>query len=415
MAPRSILRLQWHPRWNALGLTFVSQAIAYGIIVYSFSFYITPFVEEFSVPRADVMMIVTAALIGMYTVAPVVGIVLDKCPLWLVFCSGAVIFSATLFLISLSGSFWTIFFLYALFVPIGLSILGQLGSQVLIVRWFKADRGLAFGISAVGYAAGAFLFPIIVTALISAYGWRASFQILAVPSFFLIGPAAWIILKRNVESDVSIEMKADIQQSDQTTWTTRQILRSRDFWIISSCFSAITFSFMPVLTTLGDFAQDLGISQNRAAISAAIGAVALGCGKFLFGRLMDFFSHRLIYCVAMLLMSSGIIILSQAGMFPQLVFYQVTIGFVLTAFGEGAFIPLLGGMFVERFGAAALGRVLGLSFLFIQFGMLSPFITGIGRDFFGSYGMVYLIMLVPIPIAMISTLWLSVERRDQVS
>src|SRR5208337_632365 len=47
-----------------------------------------------------------------------------------------------------------------------------------VVRWFTLKRGLALSITSSGASFGMFIFPPLTTALIMAYGWRATYLIL---------------------------------------------------------------------------------------------------------------------------------------------------------------------------------------------------------------------------------------------
>jgi hypothetical protein len=80
---------------------------------------------------------------------------------------------------------------------------------------------------------------------------------------------------------------------------------------------------------------------------------------------------------------------------------------LLTTLSVGSFVPLLSNMVVNRFGAPALGQVMGLASLFIQLSALSPFLAALIRDALGNYRLAFLAMLLPLLPAMIAMRWLS--------
>ena len=397
--------LHWHHRWNVLALTLLSQALVVGIQSFSFAFWIIPWVEEFHAPRSELMLIITASVLGGAVVSPFAGLALDRFSMRGLFCFGATLFAGTLIMISLANSHWIIMFLYGALIPIGLMLCGQLGSQILVARWFSTNRGFALGISALGISLGSFVMPLVVTALLPSFGWRDTFQLLAAATLVLLVPAAWFVLRKAPTTDADYAAGGPHQAARATRWTTRLLLCNRDFWIISAGFCALLVAYLPVLYSLGSYAHDLGISQPRAAFVAAMGAVTLSVGKLVFGKLSDIVEHRRLYQVSAGLVAVGIVLVSFADSFPLLM-----TGLLLTTLSVGSFVPLLSNMVVNRFGAPALGQVMGLASLFIQLSALSPFVAALIRDALGNYRLAFLTMLLPLLPAMIAMRWLSSRR-----
>lgn len=394
---------RWHHRWNVLGLTLLSQALVIGIQSYSFGFWIIPWLEDFHAPRSELMLIITLSVFMCGVISPFAGKALDRFPIQKLFCIGATIFAADLLLISLATSHWLVMLLYSVLLSTGVMLCGQLGSQTLITRWFKLNRGSALGISALGISLGAFFMPPIVTTLLPAYGWRETFQLLAAAVFLILVPTAWIVLRHAPEIDGIQSVDGRHQEmADRPQWTTVLLLRNRDFWIISIGFTAMLSAYLPVLYSLGSYAHDLGISQQRAALGASLGAVTLAVGKLTFGKLLDMVEHRRLYWTAAGLVASGIALVSLASSFPLLL-----AGLLLTSFAIGSYVPMMGGMIVDRFGAPAFGQVMGLVGFVIQLSAVGPFLVGVIRDNSGSYAVAFMVMQLALLPAMIAMWWLS--------
>lgn len=393
----------WHHRWNVLAFTLLSQAMIWGILTFSFPFWIVPWLDEFQAPRSQLMLIISLQTIVAGLISPFCGIALDKYrPRWTI-GAGAVFFAIGLLLISMARSHWEILILY---VALSFSAMfcGQLGCQALVSRWFTSNRGTALGISALGTAIGGFLMPPISTAMLASFGWRETFLMLSIAVLVLLVPAVWIILGKDPEQ-IDPEAKKDTgQAAAPTRWTTAQLLRNRDFWIVVICFCALLMAYLPATYSLGVYAMDLGIPQQRAAWIASVGAIALGVGKFAFGRLADKFELQWLYWGAGAGILASIIVVCVAGSWLPLM-----VAVALLSFCFGAYVPLLSVTVVNRFGAASFGQVLGLILMFTQLGTVAPYIAGLLQELSGSYVVAFIAMASPVLIAMIAMRSLSVR------
>jgi len=392
----------WHYRWTVLAFTMLSQSMISGIQIYCFPFWIVPWLDEFKVPRSQLMLIASASVLVAALISPFCGIALDKYrPRWTI-SIGAVVFALGLLLISMAHSHWEILLLYSLLFPLSLIVCGQLGCQTLISRWFTTNRGTALGISALGVSLGGFIMPPIVTAMLAAFDWRESFQMLALATMLLLMPTTWLVLGKDSETRDSALTNATPHTVAQTHWTTAQLLRNRDFWVIVVCFCSILIAYLPVLYSLGVYARDLGIAQQHAALILSVGAFALGGGKVIFGKLSDRLELRSLYWFASAGIVMSVAIIGMARSWPLLMS-----AIVVLSFSFGAYVPLLSATVVQRFGSASFGQVLGLVLLFTQLSAVAPFLTGLLQEFSGSYMVAFTAMALPLLIAMLAMRLLS--------
>lgn len=394
----------WHHRWNILGLTMLSQALGLGIHQFTFAFWVVPWLDEFQVPRSQLMLIITLSSITMASISPFVGIALDRFPARRLFMAGTLLLAGGLGLISVAGSHWEILTIYILILPLAVGLIGQLGSQTLITRWFIQNRGFAIGLSAVGVSIGAFLMPPLTTALLEAGGWRHAFQVLAVAVLVLLLPATWLVLARQPDAHSAA---TDHGKHGATQWTTALLLRNRNFWIISCGLASILFAGLPLMYNIGAYARDLGIAQSQAALIASLGALAFAAGKVGFGKLSDMLEHPVCYRIAGGLMIFGAIVVSQANSFATLL-----LGQVLTLLGQGCTLPMFSGMIAARFGVQAFGQVAGLATFIMGSGALAPYLAGLIRDASGSYSTAFIVMLLPLLISLFAMSWLSKGERQ---
>ena len=89
----------------------------------------------------------------------------------------------------ISSIFIGIFYLNATLIPV----------SMMITNWFTKKRGLAMSIAMAGIGIGGAVFSPIVTALLTRYGWRHTYQIMAVIMLVIALPAAIFLLKKRPE------------------------------------------------------------------------------------------------------------------------------------------------------------------------------------------------------------------------
>lgn len=379
----------WHHRWNVLAMTVLAQTIVVGI-QYCFPFWVVPWAEEFQVPHSQLFLVVSASTLIVGFASPFAGAIFDRYPVHWLFSFGVVAFSLLYVLMSFATSHWVILLLYGLLLPATLVLTTNLFSQIMIARWFVESRGLAMGISALGVSFGAFVMPPIATALLAHYDWHATFRMLALSALVILIPTGLLVLTRKPDASSSPQTAVH-GTTDASTLTTAALLRNRDFWLIAAGFGFMLLACLAAQFGVGSYAKDLGISQQQAALAASLSAVSFGCGKLGFGKLADLLPHRLSYWMAVTLVLLGIGIYSSAGSL-----LPFTLGLMLMTLGQGCFLPISSGMVIERFGVQSFGRVMGLLWMFIGLGSVSPFIAGLIRDATGSYSTAFIVMSLPL-------------------
>jgi len=371
------------------------QALITGIHTFSFAFFVVSWLDEFKVLRSQLMLIMTVSLLACAVFAPFCGIALDKYRARWVICFGIASFALGLVLVSIANSHWVILLLYGVSLPLGVLLCGQLGCQALISRWFVHNRGAALGISSLGVALGGLLMPPAVTAMLAVFSWRETFQLLSVGTLLLV-PAAWTILNREPDTTMVSAADLELKTADIAKWTTAKILSSRDFWIVVACFGALPIAYLPVLHSTGVYAHDLGIAPQQAALIASTGAIALGAGKFMFGKLADSIELRWLYMYANIGILLAVVGVGMANSWP---FLMASIALISLCFG--AYMPLLSFTIVGKFGSASFGRVLGLAISVIQIGTVTPFVSGLLQEATGSYMVAFLLTSSPLLISML--------------
>lgn len=392
----------WHYGWNIVGLTMIFQAASMGIILYSFALLVLPLAEEFAVPRSEIVLVITVMQLLVACLSPVSGVIIDRIPAIKVLGVGLLSMVAGLILLSLSQKYWQVMALYCAFLSLGLLFAGSVLAQSLVARWFISRRGMAMGLSALGTAAGGFIFPLLLSALIPAIGWRYSILALA-GIVFLILPLAWLVLRRKLEeTDLDLERNnqhSSLADAHEQQWDTLTLLGSGHFWIFIGSVTPLSFTLVGVQMNLAAFAQDLGYStaQGGALLSALFAGMI--AGKLFFGTLTDRWDHRWIVWLIASLYILSLIGMRLPSTYPFLLGISVVFGF-----GSGGILPLLGAAVSYLYGIASFGTVMGVSALFYMLGSSAgPYILSKIQELTGNYSDAFLLLLlILIPAALLT-------------
>ena len=206
------------------------------------------------------------------------------------------------------------------------------------VKWFPDRRGLAVGLTAAGFGAGAALTVIPIRLTIHAAGYAQAFLwfgvgqgiiILAV-SGFMRGPERVIVLankanpgmKQSVRSETSVEM-----------------LRSPVFWLLYVMFIGVSASGLMATAQIALVAKDFGISNTALLFGASTLSVALvidnvlnGLARPFFGALSDRIGRENTMALAFSLGAASYWMLAVAGRTPWA--FVVCAGLIFFTWGE---------------------------------------------------------------------------------
>jgi OFA family oxalate/formate antiporter-like MFS transporter len=206
------------------------------------------------------------------------------------------------------------------------------------VKWFPDRRGLAVGLTAGGFGAGAALTVIPIRLTIASAGYAQAFL------WFGIGQAVVLILVarilRGPEQPIVVESKAApaLQQNGHslTSW---QMVRSPIFWLLYVMFVAVSASGLMATAQLAPIAKDYGIANATMFLGASTLSVALvvdnvlnGVARPVFGALSDRIGREKTMALAFALGALSYWLLAVAGGKPWA--FVLCAGLIFFTWGE---------------------------------------------------------------------------------
>jgi MFS transporter, OFA family, oxalate/formate antiporter len=140
------------------------------------------------------------------------------------------------------------------------------------VKWFPDRRGLAVGLTAAGFGAGAAVTVIPIQMMIASIGYADTFFWFALAQGGVILALSWL-LRPPLAGEVPTASAAKILQS-KTSSTPAQMLASPLFWILYVMFVLVSASGLMVAAQLAIIAKDYGVSQTVLLFGATTLTVA---------------------------------------------------------------------------------------------------------------------------------------------
>ena len=388
-------------QWLVVLYSFLIQAVGIGIAIYCFATFSLPWLDEFGASRRDVMLTTFWLQLATGAFSPFVGYAMDKFPIRRMVLSGLVLLVLSVWMISLSEKLWHIWLIYASVLPLATTLLGNLAGQTLVVRAFADNRGMAFGISALGTNFGGLIFPLLAATWILDFGWRDAYSYLGLLAVLVILPFTWFVFRK---ADIANLMTPVAKgPAAEEALTTKDVFRSLRFWIPVVGVVPLSMSFGAIQFNLGGLVRDLGVANDLGLTSQLTGVmvVCMMLGKLFYGAVGDRLDHRFLFWIANGLTAIALVLVMMADTEEALIF-----GIIFLGLGTGGILPLLALTISSRFPTASFGRVMGLSAITIPMGAFSPVLAGWSYDVFGTY--VYLLtgLLLVIALVVLMVRWL---------
>lgn len=285
---------------------------------------------------------------------------------------------------------WQLYLLYGLLVGIGFSTHDVITLST-IARWFVKSRGMMSGIVKVGTGAGQFLVPLIVSALIFAFGWRNAY--LMIGGFVLMSLTALAQIMKRDPLKIGLLPDGNNQNSpsltsppEDTSLSIRAAVRTIQFWGICLSEFAVFLCLLTVIVHIVPHAMDQGFKPAIAAsVLSTIGGVSM-LGRFVMGMANDKIGGKRSLMICFIFLISSLILLQTAGGIWMLFLFAFIYGFA-----HGGFFTVLSPMIAEFFGMGSHGQLFGtVLFIGTLGGTIGPLLAGYVFDIAGDYSMAFM-------------------------
>lgn len=373
--------------WQVTAAVMAIFTLIMGATYSTYGLYVLPVAQEFGLSRADANSGIILLNIGVALISPFLGPVMDRISVRKVMIVSSLVFIASFLAIGWAPNVLICAAILLFMLPFASKGTGTLSGLVLIARWFTVRRGRAMTISQLGLSAGGLLIAPIAAVLLENYGWRIAAVVTGVACGFLLLLIALVIRDTpapgELEAPEAISTPASSARGSSgdraVSW--RTVLTSPQFWTIDLACSGVAALTSAMLITVVPLAREKGLSTLEAATLISVWS-GFGIGaKILVSVIADWVDRVLL--LSLFFIGGGalyFILLGANGYWPLLC---VAAGFGLT---NAAVPPLQFALLADRFGAASMGTVAGLTVPFgAVLGIMSVRFSGEIFDRTGSY------------------------------
>jgi len=307
--------------------------------------------------------------------------------------AGAMVMALAFFCLARTNGL-LLYFLGASLAGLGFTLLDSVPGTYLISRLFHRPSfaiGLFFTIGGLGGVAGPLLYSNIIGA---ASDWRHYWLVMGAAVAVTGVIAAFVV---DAETDVG-DTGADPNISTET-WTMRQALQTRQFWIIAAAYAAFQFCGITASAVSVAHLTQHGVAAMVAGSMMSVEALLNSSARFVGGILTRFVSARTMLCISLASLVVGLIALGVAHDLPMMLVYAagIGIGYGLTLFS--ATILLL-----DYFGRGPYLELFSTVNLISTVGAAAPTLAGLTRDQTGGFMPFFVVLALLVALVMLAVL-----------
>ncbi len=294
---------------------------------YGWTLFVNPIDAKYHWGRSAIQVAFTVFVLIETWLIPVEGYLVDRFgPRWVVL-GGALLVGAAWILNAYADSL-TLLYVGAALGGIGTGcVYGTCVGNAL--KWFPGRRGLAAGITAAGFGAGAAITIGPISTMINAAGYERAFLEFGIIQGGLVFIMGWLLLLPPAE------LATAKVKPNQTAhgFTPLEVLRSPVFYVLYLMFVLIASGGLTMAASMAPIAKDLKIEKVPVelfglAMPALVFALSLnrifdGVGRPFFGWLSDQIGREYTMALAFFIGAAALFALSQSGSNP-VIFVLVT-------------------------------------------------------------------------------------------
>ncbi|MHA7836589.1 MAG: MFS transporter [bacterium] len=389
----------------------MTQGIAVGATVGTFTLFVQPLEQAFSAPRSQVSLGNSLLVLALSLAGPFVGGLFDRGWARRVMLFGGLLLGSALLLASNATSLWGLG-LAALLAGCAIPMIGPLAGISLVARIFDQDRGRAMGVVSMGPPLGSGLLAAGMGWILPVWGWRGGYLLMAAITFGLVLPLVWLVIPSRPPDPAPHESAAaagDAPPSGSRPPDLGGIARMPVFWLTAAVFALMAGIATGWMSQIAPFLVESGLAEPEVAGLLAL-QFWLGIpGALLFGALAD--RVRLVTLYLGILVFQGLAYLVYASEIPPAGISLLVVSF---GFVGGGIIPLFSLLLGSRVGADALGRAMGLAnLLLLPCTIGSITIASLTHDWSGRYSEALVLFAGGIGLAFVCLLLSEREARRQ--
>ena len=390
-------RLPFFYGWNILFAAGSSMVVRNAAASLTLAVFIFPMSEDLGWSRTLIAGAASVGGLAATVASPVVGWALDRYGARVILTGSVLVMGLS----TISLAWATVPIAFYLAYGTGRVIFSSpmnIGSSVVVSRWFVRRRGRATGILFLSHSLGMITFPLIAGLVIKYRGWEDAWIVLGVLVWVLaLGPVSMLV--RQSPESVGLLPDGDLptEQDDGTpaespaeeqNWTLKEAMRTPTLWLLALATGSLYLLQSGTNIHQGAYFLDQGLGVGVSAATLSMNAVFTGVGSLFWGWLVDKAPVRYTYAGVALMMAVALILFPIADTIVEALTVAAIFGM---AVGGILVVPVVA--YANYFGRQSLSAIRGVTEPLVSLGQaIGAVFSGIVYDVTGSYKDAFLIL-----------------------
>ena len=325
-------------RWWQLIIGIICMSMVANL-QYGWTLFVDPIGDKFHWAKAAIQVAFTIFVLTETWLVPIEGYLVDRFGPRPVIVVGALLVGVSWALNSIAGSLWVLYVAAAIGGVGAGAVYGTCVGNAL--KWFPDRRGLAAGLTAMGFGAGSALTVVPIASMISRSGYEATFLYFGVAQGLVVFVLGWF-LRQPAHAPPGEPTASSATAIGPQEYTPLQMIATPAFWVMYAMFVLMAAGGLMATAQLAPIAKDfkiaavpvsiLGLTLPALTFALSIDRVLNGITRPLFGWISDHLGRENTMFIAFSLEAAGILLLSRFGHDPLA--FVVLSGLVFFAWGE---------------------------------------------------------------------------------
>ncbi len=379
--------------WIIVAAAFIIMATGWASVYNSSSLFIKPISNDLGFSRSEISATMTIRAACQMAVSLFAGKIFRKFDIKKLMRFASITLIISFFSYSKANSL-SMFYLLSAITSISISLISVLPLSLILSNWFVKNRGLAIGIAFMGSGVGGMIISSLAGIWIVSFGWRITYQILALIMLIAIIPCTFFIIcihpkEMGLMPYGSDDIESEYREEDDGIMLS-DALKTIRFWALSFSSIFIMIGVNGLMMNVAPYLTDIGYSIPFSANIVALTMGSLAIGKLILGKLFDNLGVRKAVTIACISTLLGLVGLIYAKYFISLVIVIIFSG-VGCAFGTIANTVIT----VDLYGKKDYSAILGVLSAIAALGsVIGPIFSGFLYDISGSYLISFKISIV---------------------
>ena len=393
--------------WVIVFVAAVKGAFNVGSAVFATSVFLVPMQEDLGWSRTLIFGALSVRTLAGGMLSPIVGPWGDH-P-WaprVALPIGSVLFGLSFMFVKWADTPLEYYLTYGVLGALGLALTSNPILEGVVLKWFIRKRAQAIMWMQVGPPTGPMIFPLILTFLITAVGWRDAWMWLGIAATAVFLPLS--LLVRTSPESMGLLPDGDRPGAppppssaggrrgvpgNERSFTRAEAIRSKSFWMLCLALALSIVGLPGFQAHWVPYLVDIDFSREVAASALVVFGIFSVSARFVWGYLTARHDIRNLMVLQAFLAVLGVFFLlgvqNTVMMYAWAVYHGLTLA---------VFFQLQALLVVTYFGRGHIGAIRGVMFPFITLGSaMGPILLGALYDWQGSY---------LVPFSLVIVMWL---------